>query len=73
MTGLMSVSGESRKPGGLAEFQEAVASLMHVWNDQVATNDDPSPIPVFLDLLSGPKLSFVSSLLLGRLESSATN
>ena len=48
------VSGESRKPGGLAEFQEAVASLMHVWNDQVATNDDHSPIPVFLDLLSGP-------------------
>ena len=48
------MSGESRKPGGLAEFQEAVASLMHVWNDQVATNDDHSPIPVFLDLLSGP-------------------
>ena len=28
---------------------------MHVRNDQVATNDDHSPIPVFLDLLSGPK------------------
>ena len=27
---------------------------MHVWSDQVATDDDPSPVPVFLDLLPEP-------------------
>ena len=28
--------------------------LLHVWEDQVATDEDSPPVPVFLDLLSGP-------------------
>ena len=27
---------------------------MHVWKDQVTTDEDSPPVPVFLDLLSGP-------------------
>lgn len=48
------MAGESRKPAALAEFQQAAASLLHVWDDTVATDEDSTPIPVFLDLLSGP-------------------
>ena len=54
MTGETLRSRKTRKLPPLAEFQEAVASLMHVWSDQVATDEDPSPVHVFLGLLSRP-------------------